>query len=97
MRILTSRALAAAAAAAIGLSAGGLQTASAHGLPDYNYPAPVHYNGDAAAAAAMLAVFGTVAAIIASNHHRKHYRVYNGPHYGPSGSHWARWRHHRHW
>src|SRR5437016_2576153 len=99
MRILTSRAIATAAAAAIALSTVGLATASAHG-PDYGYAPQAGYdNGDAAAAAAMLAIFGTMAALIAANQHRDHVYhgpVYGGPVHGPYGRQWSEWRHHHH-
>lgn len=87
MRTMTSRAIA-AAAVAIALTTMSLQPAAANGR--YN-------NGDAAAAAAIVGIFGTVAALIAANSHRHHYGpvygapVYGGPAYGPRG---GQWRHH---
>jgi hypothetical protein len=89
----TRRAIATIAAAAITLSTIGLQPAFA----DYR-----RHNNDAAAAAAMIAIFGTVAALIAADqardNHRRHYRHY-GPAYGgpdrvPHGRYW-RQHHHR--
>ena len=89
MRILTSRAIGTAAAAAIALSTLGLQPASAHG--------PQYGNNDAAAAAAMVAVFGTMAAIIASSRHRRAQRHDYGHHYGRH-HHYGRESHPgRHW
>jgi len=89
----TSRAIATAAAAAIALSTIGLQPAFA----DYR-----RHNNDAAAAAAMIAIFGTVAAIIAADQARGHNRHQRGHHYGPVYGgpdrvpHGRYWRHHHH-
>ena len=86
MRILTSRAIATAAAAAIALSTLGLQPAAAGG--------PRYGNNDAAAAAAMIATFGTIAAVIASSQHRRAHRYEGVYHRGyahqPSRRHWNR-------
>jgi hypothetical protein len=88
MRMLTSRAIATAAAAAIALTTFSLQ------------PAAAGSRNDAAALAAFAAVFGTIAAVVAAEHYRDrpHYeRSYNygpvdrGPH--PHGD----WKHYRRW
>jgi hypothetical protein len=90
MRMLTSRAIATAAAAAIALTTFSLQPAAAGS----------RHGNDAAALAAFAAVFGTIAAIVAAEHYRDrpHYRPpYN---YGPAGHgpHPHRdWKHHRRW
>jgi hypothetical protein len=88
MRMLTSRAITAAAAAAIALSTMTIQPAAAgsrHGM-----------------LAAFAAIFGTVAAIIAAEQQRDSYSyshgpVYGGPVYGgpPHGTyrHWQQRRH----
>ena len=90
MRMLTSRAIATAAAAAIALTTFSLQPAAAGS----------HHGNDAAALAAFAAVFGTIAAVVAAEHYRDrpHYeRSYNygpvdrGPH--PHGD----WKHYRRW
>jgi hypothetical protein len=94
MRILASRAITTAAAAVIALSTVGLQPAAASGR-----------HGDAAAAAAIIGMFGTIAGLIAAEQYRNDYAaapvygapVYEGPVYarpiyrGPYG-----WRH-EHW
>jgi hypothetical protein len=74
-------------------------------------PAHARYrNGDAAAAAAIAGVFGTVGAIIAANAARDRYRAYHGPYYATpypyygapvyrryhGGPRWHGW-HRRHW
>ena len=88
MRMLTSRTIATAAAAAIALTTFSLQ------------PAAAGSRNDAAALAAFAAVFGTIAAVVAAEHYRDrpHYeRSYNygpvdrGPH--PHGD----WKHYRRW
>ena len=92
MRMLTSRAITAAAAAAIALSAMTIQPAAAGS----------RHGNDAAALAAFAAIFGTVAAIIAAEQQRDSYSyshgpVYGGPVYGgpPHGTyrHWQQRRH----
>ena len=92
MRMLTSRAITAAAAVAIALSTMTIQPAAA-GSRHGNY---------AAALAAFAAIFGTVAAIIAAEQQRDSYSyshgpVYGGPVYGgpPHGPyrHWQQRRH----
>src|SRR5581483_10607459 len=73
MRTMTSRAMATAAAAAIALSAFAVSPADARGR-----------GNDAAAAAIMLGMFGTMAAIIASQRHDDdgYAPVYGEPVYG---------------
>ena len=94
MRTFTGRAIATAAAAAIALTTFSFQPAAAGSRHD----------NDAAALAAFAAVFGTIAAIIASEQHRDrpsyghhpsytHGPVYRGPVHHPHGP-W-RYRHHR--
>lgn len=85
MRMKTSRVIA-TVAAAIALTTMSLQPAAANDR---------RYNGDAAAAAAFVGIFGTVAALIAADQYRKSNRhrygpVYGGPGYFPRGH----WRHH---
>jgi hypothetical protein len=90
MRMLTSRAIATAAAAAIALTTFSLQPAAAG----------YRHGNDAAALAAFAAVFGTIAAIVAAEHYR------DRPHYGPAynygpgyrGPHpQGDWKHYRRW
>jgi hypothetical protein len=90
MRMLTSRAIATAAAAAIALTTFSLQPAAAGS----------RHGNDAAALAAFAAVFGTIAAIVAAEHYR------DRPHYGPAynygpGGHGPHphgdWKHYRRW
>ena len=92
MRILTTRAIAAAAAAAIALSTMTIQPAAAGS----------RHGNDAAALAAFAAIFGTVAAIIAAEQERDSYTYSPGPPYGgpvygyaPRGPH-RHWHPHRH-
>jgi hypothetical protein len=90
MRTITSRAIATAAAAAIALTTFSLQPAAAGS----------RHGDDAAALAAFAAVFGTIAAIIATEQYcdQPSYGpsygygpAYPGP--GPRGD----WRHHHRW
>jgi len=62
--------IATVAAAAIALTSFGVAPANAG-----------HRHGDAAAAAAIAGVFGTVAAVIAAKAARDRYKAYYGPHY----------------
>jgi hypothetical protein len=74
MRIIASRAIATAAAAVVALSTVSLQPAAASGR-----------HGDAAAAAAVIGMFGTIAGIIAAEQYRNDYAaapVYGAPVYG---------------
>ena len=72
MRMLTSRAITAAAAVAIALSTMTIQPAAAGS----------RHGNDAAALAAFAAIFGTVAAIIAAEQQRDSYSYSHGPVYG---------------
>jgi hypothetical protein len=90
MRTLTSRAITTAAAAAIALTTFGLQPAAAHPR-----------NGDdAAALGAFVAIFGTIAAIIAAEQYRdrpSHYApsyTYGPPYGGPVHRPYGHWRDH---
>ena len=89
MRTLTSRAMTTAAAAVIALTTMSITPAAAG-----------HRRGnDAAALAAFAAMFGTIAAIIATQQDRDRYSyspgpAYGGPGYGPHGD--GEWRHRRH-
>ena len=94
MRMLTSRAIATVAAAAIALTTFSLQPAAAGS----------RHGNDAAALAAFAAVFGTIAAIIAAEQYRD--RPSYGPSYGPGYTHGPAyrghgpqggWQHHRRW
>ena len=81
MRTLTSRAMTTAAAAVIALTTMSYQPAAAG-----------HRRGnDAAALAAFAAMFGTIAAIIATQQYRDRHSyspgpAYGGPGYGPHGT-----------
>jgi hypothetical protein len=94
MRTLTSRAATVVAAAVIALTTMTIQPAAAG----------YRRSNDAAAFLAFAAVFGTVAAIIASQQHRdrhpysySHGPAYGGPAYGPPDH--GYWQHNRqpHW
>jgi hypothetical protein len=75
MRTLSNRAIAAATAVALGLTAIAATPASA---------SPRRYNhGNAAAIGAAVAIFGTIAAIAAANDRDRDYREHYRPHYGP--------------
>jgi hypothetical protein len=94
MRTFTSRAIATAAAAAIALTTFGLQPAAAGH----------RHGGDAAALAAFVAMFGTMAAIIAAEQRRErasyvyHPSYTYGPvHHGPVRHPRGPWPYHRHW
>jgi hypothetical protein len=87
MRTLTSRAIATAAAAAIVLTTMSLQPAAA----------ATRRGDDAAALAVFAGIFGTIAAIIASQQYNDHPHYTYGPVYrGPAhGSH-GYWQHQHH-
>ncbi len=77
MRIMTNRAIAAATAVALGLTAIATTPASA---------APRHYgHGNAAVIGAAAAIFGTIASIAAANAYRDSHPYGYAPYYGPPG------------
>jgi hypothetical protein len=87
MRTLTSRTITTATAAVFALTIMSLQPAAAHDR-----------SGDAAALAAFAAIFGTVAAIIATQQHRDRYEsryAYDPRDHGPGPRGYWRHRHHR--
>ena len=86
MRILTSRAIGTAAAAAIALSTLTVQPASAHNP---------NGNNDAMVAASMIAAFGMIATaiIVSSQERRANRHIHNVGHghaHHPRGHHWHR-------
>jgi hypothetical protein len=100
MSINTTRAIAAAAAASIALTAIGLSSATAASLSEVSY----RHDGSAAALGAFAAIAGSIAMIAAANHDRDRY--YEGPYgygYAPApyayapryGGGWRGW--HGHW